>query len=61
MNEAEFGGALSLTSTTWTTAEFKRCRFELNQGARGGALYLYGDGLGLLDDCSFTLNVAGET
>ena len=61
MNEAESGGAVSLTSTTWTTANLKRCRFEENKGTRGGALFLDGNGLGILFDSSFWLNVAGET
>ena len=61
MNEAESGGAVSLTSTTWTTADLKRCRFDKNKGTRGGAIFLDAKGLGLLHDSSFWLNVAGET
>ena len=61
MNEAESGGAVSLTSTIWTTADLKRCRFEKNKGTRGGALFLDGRGLRLVHESSFWLNVAGET
>ena len=61
MNEAESGGAVSLASTTWSTADLKRCQFEKNKGTRGGALFLDGKGLGLLQDSFFWLNVARET
>lgn len=61
LNEAESGGALGLTSTSWATGDFQRCRFESNKGTRGGALYLDGEGQRILHDSSFRFNVAGET
>lgn len=61
MNKAKSGGAVSLTSTMGSTADFKRCQFEQNNGTSGGALFWNGRGLGHLQGCSFRLNVAGET
>lgn len=60
LNKAESGGAVGLTSTEWATADFRRCRFEGNTGARGGAIYLNGKGQRIIKDSSFRLNIAGE-
>lgn len=59
-NKAEFGGAVSLTSAAWATANFSRCLFEGNQATSGGALDSSGKGLAILQRSSFWLNVAGE-
>lgn len=59
-NEAETGGAVVLTSTVRTTADFQRCRFEYNEATSGGGLYLSGEGHRFLRDSVFRSNVAGE-
>lgn len=61
LNEAESGGAVSLTSTVRETAGFHRCQFETNKGTDGGALHLNGEGKRFLQESYFRLNVAGET
>lgn len=61
LNTAESGGAVGLTSTEWAIADFRRCRFESNNGTRGGAIYLDGEGHRIIKDSSFRLNIAGES
>lgn len=59
-NEADSGGAVVLTSTVRTTANFLRCRFEYNEATSGGGLYLSGEGQRFLRGSVFRSNVAGE-
>lgn len=60
-NEAMFGGAVSLTSSAAESpVEFELCQFQSNNASRGGALYLNGEGQGMIRDSGFYDNVAGE-
>ena len=60
-NQAEFGGAVSLTSTKEETREFGECYFEENRATDGGALYLYtGAGTAAVKDSDFVKNHASE-
>lgn len=65
-NEAVFGGAVSMTSTTKTTGSLEFCRFDGNDASNGGALYLSTGGTGeterstLVQDSIFLHNVARE-
>lgn len=61
LNTAKSGGAVRLASTSRSTAIFQRCRFESNNGTRGGALRFDGEGQRIIQDSSFRRNVAGET
>lgn len=61
LNRAEFGGAISLTSTKEETREFGECHFEENEATDGGALYLYtGAGTAAVKDSNFVRNYASE-
>lgn len=61
LNRAEFGGAISLTSTREETREFGDCSFESNEATDGGALYLYtGAGTAAVINSTFVRNYASE-
>ena len=61
-NRAEFGGAVSLTSTKEETRDFNDAYFEKNEATDGGALYLYtGAGKAAVKNAHFVRNYARET
>lgn len=61
LNKAEFGGAVSLTSTKEETRFFEDCYFEENEATDGGALYLYtGAGTAAVQNSIFYQNYARE-
>ncbi|CAM9400347.1 unnamed protein product, partial [Choristocarpus tenellus] len=62
-NIAEFGGAIMTSAAS--TASVANCTFTSNQArSGGGAVALFSTGSidepGMLDDCSFIQNIAGE-
>lgn len=59
-NQAIFGGALSLTSTSGSLVEIESCHFEGNNASNGGALYNRGQGQSFVKGSVFYRNVAGE-
>lgn len=60
-NTAEYGGAVSVASTSGSSREFDGCLFEDNVATDGGALYVYTSaGKETVRNSVFTGNYASE-